>query len=414
MAILSGIDHLLHSFPFPKRQARQHDEKHKQKQRIRRPSFRRRTTKPAQQLTVSVQQTASEWSQTTLRLFETATFRPPPVPTRRAPLPPHKLSLHSPRPSQTSLMARREAFKPSSLSEPLSPAAVADIIRSVGRAFKGMSYAVCGLGAMVYYGFDRRVPWQVSVVCPVQARQNMRGWAMASGMRPAAVPDDQHAGEHDAGGVDREREARLRRRLCDVFILTTRDGFERRIRIKFTHDFSGLRRTWSASLSAWVLTLPSLADQVALGYVQSLLLPSGTGTGTGESSAQRQQLFASDMSWLLHRMARQPSSSVHCLTPERVTHIMDSNFWLPFTLSYPGAVELFTAANLHFEPEDQASYLLESSSSGSETHFQRGRSKGHCRLCRSAHETSEKSSLSAASRKGLSGVLRCFFGCSFL
>ena len=141
------------------------EQRNKHHRESRHPSFRRRTTKPIQRsLSVNVQQTASEWSRTTSRLFETALFRPPPVPTRPAPLPPDKdASVSAVRKPKTRAMPPPRALSESGLHEPLNIAALVEVMACLESVFGDMWHAVSGLAAMVHYGFRSRRPWQVTL-----------------------------------------------------------------------------------------------------------------------------------------------------------------------------------------------------------------------------------------------------------
>ncbi|KEY68433.1 hypothetical protein S7711_01208 [Stachybotrys chartarum IBT 7711] len=270
---------------------------------------RRRKAVSKPRLNVAMSQSADEWSQATRNLLSAAVTRPLPPTPAGAPLQTHaQLAL-----AQTGDSAYTGAYVLKAASEPLSPAAVRSVVECIGVLFEGMAYAVCGLAAMTYYGFRGRRPTQVSLLCPSESRRVMQCWAVAKGMRP--VPD-----------------------ALDAFWLNTPDGGVRRVRLKFTSEFRGLSSVRVGPSRTSILTLPSVADMVALGYVH----------GLQDASLRRQQAFANDMCWILRLIAemRDEGAATHRLRGPLVPHIVQRTFWLPFTLSFPDSVALFARAGL--------------------------------------------------------------------
>ncbi|KAF9776699.1 hypothetical protein IL306_005092 [Fusarium sp. DS 682] len=191
--------------------------------------------------------------------------------------------------------------------------AVSEVIDMIALRFSHIPYAVSGLAAMVYYGYDDARPYKVSIVCPEHTRENQKCWAIAQGMIP--IP---------------------RRRHDSVWGLATSDGIIRQIRVRFPYDFNemhALKIGTAGSNPVTMLSLAGLADELARTYVNELK----------HSDQHRQENLAREMIWILRRIiqCRLPE---HALRPERIPHLIKETFWLPFTLSYPESVPLFAKA----------------------------------------------------------------------
>ncbi|KAJ5011799.1 hypothetical protein K4K57_005137 [Colletotrichum sp. SAR 10_99] len=57
-----------------------------------------------------------------------------------------------------------------------------EVLHRIGHVFSHVQYAVCGTAAMVAFGFDRRKPTHISIVCPSHTRDVLASWAVAGGM----------------------------------------------------------------------------------------------------------------------------------------------------------------------------------------------------------------------------------------
>ncbi|KAH7156441.1 hypothetical protein EDB81DRAFT_787068 [Dactylonectria macrodidyma] len=190
-------------------------------------------------------------------------------------------------------------------------AAVREAITRIAELFGHIPYVVCGLSAMLYYGFEGRPTSHIDLLCSEHSREALRGWAIAQGMYPLPNRPD-HFGLVTSNGIIRQ-----------IHVDYVEDGFE---------DVDAIR---SSKTRAVVLSLAGLADQIAQGYVKEL-----------ECSAGRdQKQFATDMIWVLERIAAS-SRREHHLTPDRAPHIWQDTFWIPFTLSFPESVPLFGAAGI--------------------------------------------------------------------
>ncbi|CCT62941.1 uncharacterized protein FFUJ_00454 [Fusarium fujikuroi IMI 58289] len=188
--------------------------------------------------------------------------------------------------------------------------AVSEVVDMIAQRFSHIPYAVSGLAAMVYYGYEAR-PYRVSIVCPEHTRENQKCWAKAQGMIP--IPRQRH-----------------------VWGVATSDGIIQQIRVRFPYDFNemhALKIGTAGSNPVSMLSLAGLADELARTYVNELK----------HSDRDRQENLAHEMIWILKRIiqCRLPE---HALRPERIPHLTRETFWLPFTLSYPESVPLFAKA----------------------------------------------------------------------
>ncbi|KAI1031286.1 hypothetical protein LB504_000341 [Fusarium proliferatum] len=188
--------------------------------------------------------------------------------------------------------------------------AVSEVVDMIAQRFSHIPYAVSGLAAMVYYGYEAR-PYRVSIVCPEHTRENQKCWAKAQGMIP--IPRQRH-----------------------VWGVATSDGIVQQIRVRFPYDFNemhALKIGTAGSNPVSMLSLAGLADELARTYVNELK----------HSDRDRQENLAHEMIWILKRIiqCRLPE---HALRPERIPHLTRETFWLPFTLSYPESVPLFAKA----------------------------------------------------------------------
>lgn len=195
--------------------------------------------------------------------------------------------------------------------------AVCEVIDMIALRFSHIPYAVSGLAAMVYYGYDAR-PYKVSIICPEHTRENQKCWAKALGM--LQIPK-----RHDIWGV------------------ATRDGMIRQIRVRFPYDFEEMHTLKVGSSAVSMLSLAGLADELARTYVNELK----------HSDQDRQENLAREMVWILNRIiqCRMPE---HRLRPERIPHLINERFWLPFSLAYPEVVPLFAKAGWRIPNEGWA------------------------------------------------------------
>ncbi|UKZ76004.1 hypothetical protein TrVFT333_003700 [Trichoderma virens FT-333] len=195
-------------------------------------------------------------------------------------------------------------------------ATVNEVIDCVGRLFDHIPYAVCGTAALIYYGYRAYSPDHVSITCPEESKEAIRCWALAKGMTPLPDNPDGFSVRVASG------------RSCPVCIKFMKNGFE------------ALEVVRIGPGQASMVTLPSIANTIARSYVFRL----------HSSSTDRQALYARYLAWTLKRMAEiPPTDPVQRLTPERARDIINRSFWIPFTLSYPETVPLFSAAGLEIQ-----------------------------------------------------------------
>ncbi|KAF7547844.1 hypothetical protein G7046_g8879 [Stylonectria norvegica] len=207
------------------------------------------------------------------------------------------------------------APEPVDTDEQMSPAVVNEVIARVGTLFDHGTFAVCGLAAMVYYGFTARSPTQVTIICPGYSQKVFKCWAIANGMY--SFPNS-----HNTFGI------------------TTADGIIRKVRVNFWDGgFENLQTVQIGGNShGSVLALPSLADQIAQAYAKELQFSAG----------RQQAAFKDDMVWVLRSIIKLGAHD-QLLTPRRCPQIVDETFWIPFTLSYPETTSLFTRAGLQVD-----------------------------------------------------------------
>ncbi|RFU73258.1 hypothetical protein TARUN_8992 [Trichoderma arundinaceum] len=193
---------------------------------------------------------------------------------------------------------------------------VNEVIDCVGRLFDHIPYAVCGTAALIYYGYRAYFPDHVSITCPEESKEAIRCWALAKGMTPSPDNPDGFSVRVASG------------RSCPVCIKFMKNGFE------------ALEIVRVGPGQASMVTLPSIANTIARSYVFRL----------HNSSPERQALYARYLAWTLKRMAEiPPTDPVQRLNPDRARDIVNRSFWIPFTLSYPETVPLFSAAGLEIQ-----------------------------------------------------------------
>ncbi|KAL7793161.1 hypothetical protein V8C37DRAFT_378637 [Trichoderma ceciliae] len=249
---------------------------------------------------------------------------------------------------------------------------VNEVIDCVGRLFDHIPYAVCGTAALIYYGYRAYFPDHVSITCPEESKEAIRCWALAKGMAPSPNNPDGFSVRVASG------------RTCPVCIKFMKNGFE------------ALERVRVGPGQASMVTLPSIANTIARSYVFRL----------HNSSTERQALYARYLAWTLKRMAQvPPADPVQRLTPDRARDIVSRSFWIPFTLSYPETVPLFSAAGLEIQgdgglmawqqPDDDQSVPLQrprARTSASRYSLNNGHGHGFTRSYDHSHSQSQSQS----------------------
>lgn len=195
---------------------------------------------------------------------------------------------------------------------------IKQVVSRVSDLFSHIPFVVSGLSAMVYYGFEGRRSTNVTILCPASSREAIRGWAKAKALQ--RFPDKP-----------------------DQFGILTAEGGYRTLRVKYVDEgFEDLDTLRSESMKTSVLSLAGLANQLADGYIRELAVSNG----------RRQEGFATDMIWVLKRIASSKRAE-HRLAPHRCPRIWDDTFWEPFTLSFPDSVPLFGAAGFGVEQAEE-------------------------------------------------------------
>jgi len=213
----------------------------------------------------------------------------------------------------------------------MSRAILAEVLDNLDRALCHTPYAVCGLAAMTVWGFTRRIPSHVSIICPSHSKEAIKCWAGVHGM--VLYPDDP-----------------------SCFGLTTTDGQTRRIRIKFLDSgfealgvvvspsggYNGARGT-AMSTCASVLGLASLLNRMAKGYVHSGCADPAP---LSRTALFTKRAIAQDIFWVLFRIADGGfvEEGAMPLSEFDIPGVVDDRFWSPFTAAYPGVVQAFALA----------------------------------------------------------------------
>lgn len=169
-------------------------------------------------------------------------------------------------------------------------------------------YAIAGIGALIDAGFSGRAANKVTVVCPEECKDVIRGWAMtASGV-----------GTGGAAGAD-------------SVSLRIRDGSLRRVRIRWLPgaDFGRLAIVGSSISKARVLGLASQLDQIAAAWVRAREQPHADEAKQARETA----VIVGDLFWCLGRAAATGAR----LDPAHLPLFLSEAFWAPFTRAHDDA-----------------------------------------------------------------------------
>ncbi|KAF3069872.1 hypothetical protein GL218_07863 [Daldinia childiae] len=209
----------------------------------------------------------------------------------------------------------------------LNVAELAQVFNTIAAALEHVSYAICGLGALVDHGFTARRVARVSILCSAHAKDNVRAWLAASGYDVFA----------DSVGVPVKGNGVGGAKVCRVRIKYLDDGFEK------------LEKVRSRVSGAWVLGLASQLDHAAAGYVDYLRRgeergkekvereEDGDNNNNGNDDERKEDLaletIAGDVFWILDKAAR----TNHALEPRLLPTLLGQDFWIPFTDRYVNA-----------------------------------------------------------------------------
>lgn len=200
-------------------------------------------------------------------------------------------------------------------NEEMSIATVTEVSHRLGSLLAHIPHSVCGLAAMTYYGFNRRQPKHVTILCPLSSRRVLKYWALAQGMY--IFPDLPH-----------------------VYGIKTTDGAIRRVNVRFVRDFEDEKVIKFGRAPSCFLSLAGIADDIAVSYVKEL----------AQSAGQMQNSYARDIIWLLQRIKNREDND-HSLTRQRAPNIYKDTFWVPFTLSYPSSLIMFVKAGMDVDEQ---------------------------------------------------------------
>lgn len=193
----------------------------------------------------------------------------------------------------------------------MTPVYVHEVLAYVGRALPHIPYAVSGLAAMVHHGYTGRSARHVTITCPSEKRSVLQGWIVAMGMSRLPVEDSS-------------------------FGVYLSDGTMRAVRVRYMpRGFEELETVRDRGTCAKVLSLGSIANDIARRYVDEL----------GTAPAWKQEVFGRDMKWVLRKMV----DGGKRLSWLHAWYVGRSEFWVPFTLSFPDTVPLFASVGLEAE-----------------------------------------------------------------
>ncbi|KAF0328742.1 hypothetical protein GQ607_004154 [Colletotrichum asianum] len=201
-----------------------------------------------------------------------------------------------------------------------------EVLHRIGHVFSHVQYAVCGTAAMVAFGFDRRKPTHVSIVCPSHTRDVLASWAVAGGMML-------YPSKPNEIGVSVDGDTWM----IQVKYLETDDN-HRFERLDACHFNFGCDDVITA-----VLTPAAQLEQIAQVYIDPRY----------NQSWRYKERLGDDAIWLLEQMCKEgvPNCGMN-LGNANIPTIRDQRFWLVFTTAHPEAVGLFYDAGLRDEEEE--------------------------------------------------------------
>ncbi|KAI8241076.1 hypothetical protein K4K55_012894 [Colletotrichum sp. SAR 10_96] len=208
-----------------------------------------------------------------------------------------------------------------------------EVLHRIGHVFSHVQYAVCGTAAMVAFGFDRRKPTHISIVCPSHTRDVLASWAVAGGM--ALYPS-----KPNEIGVPVDGDTWM----IQVKYLETDDN-HRFERLDACHFNFGCNDVTTA-----VLTPAAQLEQIAQVYINPRY----------NQSWRYKERLGGDAIWLLEQMCKEDVHKVGMnLRNANIPTIRDQRFWLVFTTAHPEAVGLFYDAGLRDEEEEEYEHEYE-------------------------------------------------------
>ncbi|KAG7100774.1 hypothetical protein HYQ44_020126 [Verticillium longisporum] len=187
-------------------------------------------------------------------------------------------------------------------TEGMRSAVLDELLNRLGQLLSHVSYSVRGLAALSFYGLTTRLPSQVSIACPLYARDVIKCWAAAQGMI-------------------------VHSSLPDAFGVPLSDGSVRKVRLQFVDAGASLDWIAMGPAGTRIASMPALLDTLAERYMDPKVPAKAVST------------LGRDIFWLLQRMAedRTPEQMV---TAERVPNVLKADFWSLFTFTHYGADQL--------------------------------------------------------------------------
>ncbi|KAI0393719.1 hypothetical protein F5Y17DRAFT_431029 [Xylariaceae sp. FL0594] len=222
----------------------------------------------------------------------------------------------------------------SAVSQPSSRTSASDLVfalahmdnKELGELFDHLHealahvpYAICGLGALIDHGFRQRRASKISIICPQESKDTIKAWAAAKGYPTSA----------DSIGIP-TTTSRGERRLRQVRIKYADSGF----------DSLGLRRSRisSSSSKALVLSMSSMLDHIAAGYIYH--------RRRGDERAL--DIVVRDIFWCLRRVSSSSSSrKEETLDPDFLPTFLGDEFFTDFTTrNHPQAINEMSRAGI--------------------------------------------------------------------
>lgn len=196
---------------------------------------------------------------------------------------------------------------------------VCEVLDILGDLLLETSYAVSGDAAMVYYGHVRRQLQHIDIICPPRLKGAILSWIQFNG--------------HSASS-----------QLPDSFCIQTSDGRRRCVRVHGRGDFDELDNMREAWTAARILTLPSIASEAAIDYVEA----------RESDDIPRALRSAADIFWLVRRMMADQREDQR-LTQQSAGFLGSVDFLETFLPEYPRMKPLLQEAGFSILDLDAAS-----------------------------------------------------------
>jgi hypothetical protein len=179
---------------------------------------------------------------------------------------------------------------------------MAELFASIHSKMGHVKYAISGLAAMIDHGYSARAAGSVSIICPSESKDVIKGWAFVSGCR-------------------------LVKESADSILMTMHDGRLRRVRVKYLDGgFEQLEFCRSVLCpEARLLGLSSQLEQIAQAYLAL--------GGSPNPEQKETKVIVGDVFWVLRKVANERKK----LEAQYLTAFLSERFWSPFTSRYEDA-----------------------------------------------------------------------------